>query len=51
MQLTGPLVIGAFVAQQAIYDVPGGNRAVLFDRFSGVRDKVRLRLLRFLTCY
>jgi len=31
----------AFVAVQAsIYDVPGGFRAVMFDRFSGVKDKV-----------
>jgi len=31
----------AFVAVQAsIYDVPGGFRAVMFDRFSGVKDRV-----------
>lgn len=35
-----PLAVGATVAQSALYDVPGGYRAVLFDRFSGVRPDV-----------
>lgn len=35
-----PLAIGATVVQSALYDVPGGYRAVLFDRFSGVRPDV-----------
>lgn len=26
--------------QASIYDVPGGFRAVMFDRFSGVKDQV-----------
>ena len=36
-----PLGIAAFL-QASIYDVPGGYRAVMFDRFSGVKDKVEL---------
>jgi len=34
-----PAVIGVAVAQACIYDVPGGYRAVMFDRFSGVKDE------------
>jgi len=34
-----PLAIGAAVVQSSIYDVPGGYQAVMFDRFSGVKDK------------
>ena len=36
-----PLGIAAAVVQASIYDVPGGYRAVMFDRFSGVNDKAR----------
>lgn len=36
-----PLGIAAAVVQASIYDVPGGYRAVMFDRFSGVKDEVR----------
>ena len=36
----------AVAFQASIYDVPGGYRAVMFDRFSGVKDKVRV----FLSC-
>jgi len=36
-----PLGIAAAVVQASIYDVPGGYRAVMFDRFSGVKDTVR----------
>ncbi|KAI5449810.1 Prohibitin-1, subunit of the prohibitin complex (Phb1p-Phb2p) [Naganishia albida] len=32
-----PLALGAAVLQSSIYDVPGGYRAVMFDRFSGVK--------------
>jgi len=39
-RLAVPLVIGAGVIQASLYDVPGGHRAVIFDRFSGVRDLV-----------
>lgn len=35
-----PVAIGASLIQASIYDVPGGYRAVLFDRFSGVRADV-----------
>jgi len=31
---------GAFVAQQAMYDVKGGTRAVIFDRLSGVKEDI-----------
>jgi hypothetical protein len=37
---TVPLAVLAGVAQASIYDVPGGYRAVMFDRFTGVKDKV-----------
>lgn len=40
-----PLGVGAAVLQASIYDVPGGYRAVMFDRFSGVRAQVRFLLL------
>ena len=36
-----PLAVGASVVQASIYDVPGGYRAVMFDRFSGVNEHVR----------
>jgi prohibitin 1 len=35
-----PLAIGASLLQQSIYDVKGGTRAVIFDRYSGVKDTV-----------
>jgi hypothetical protein len=35
-----PLGIAVAAVQASIYDVPGGFRAVMFDRFSGVRDQV-----------
>ena len=38
--LTVPLGVAAFVVESSIYDVPGGYRAVMFDRFSGVKDEV-----------
>ncbi|KZS95820.1 hypothetical protein SISNIDRAFT_451459 [Sistotremastrum niveocremeum HHB9708] len=38
-RLLVPLGIGLAVLQASIYDVPGGYRAVMFDRFSGVRDE------------
>jgi len=34
-----PLGVGVAVFQASLYDVPGGYRAVMFDRFSGVNDK------------
>jgi len=36
-----PLAIGAAVIDASMYDVPGGYRAVMFDRFSGVKPNVR----------
>lgn len=35
-----PVAIGAALAQASIYDVPGGYRAVMFDRFTGVQERV-----------
>lgn len=35
-----PAAIGFSLAQQAIYDVKGGTRAVIFDRLSGVKEGV-----------
>jgi len=38
-RLAVPLLAGAALFNASIYDVPGGHRAVLFDRFQGVKDK------------
>ncbi|KAJ3569277.1 hypothetical protein NP233_g5156 [Leucocoprinus birnbaumii] len=38
-RLLVPAAIAAAVVQASIYDVPGGYRAVMFDRFSGVKDQ------------
>ncbi|SCV71377.1 BQ2448_2965 [Microbotryum intermedium] len=38
-KLLVPGVVGLGIVQSSIYDVPGGHRAIIFDRFSGVRDK------------
>ena len=35
-----PLAVGASFLQASIYDVKGGSRAVIFDRYSGVKDTV-----------
>jgi prohibitin 1 len=35
-----PIAIGVALLQSSLYDVPGGFRAVMFDRFSGVQDQV-----------
>ncbi|KAI9049864.1 hypothetical protein LZ554_006013 [Drepanopeziza brunnea f. sp. 'monogermtubi'] len=35
-----PLALGAAFADASIYDVKGGTRAVIFDRVSGVQNKV-----------
>ena len=40
LQLVGAILAGAAV-QASLYDVPGGYKAVMFDRFSGVQNKVR----------
>jgi prohibitin 1 len=31
---------GAFLASQSLFDVKGGTRAVIFDRWSGVKEDV-----------
>lgn len=38
-----PLGIAAAVVQASLYDVPGGYRAVMFDRFAGVKSQVFFR--------
>lgn len=35
-----PLGVSVALFQASLYDVPGGYRAVMFDRFSGVQDMV-----------
>lgn len=35
-----PLAIGGMLVQNSLYDVRGGTRAVIFDRVSGVQEKV-----------
>ncbi|GFZ44187.1 Prohibitin-1 [Saitozyma sp. JCM 24511] len=40
-RLIVPVAIGATLVQSSIYDVPGGYRAVLFDRFSGVQQTAK----------
>lgn len=42
--LSVPLGVAAAVLQASLYDVPGGYQAVMFDRFSGVKDKVSILL-------
>ena len=42
----GPLAASALLLQSSIYDVPGGYRAVMFDRFSGVKDKASFSSFR-----
>ncbi|KAF9270437.1 hypothetical protein L218DRAFT_969022 [Marasmius fiardii PR-910] len=37
-RLIVPLAVAAVGINASIYDVPGGYRAVMFDRFSGVKD-------------
>ncbi|KAJ7071277.1 band 7 family-domain-containing protein [Mycena amicta] len=39
LKLVVPLGAAFVVARASLYDVPGGYRAVMFDRFSGVQDK------------
>ena len=35
-----PVFVGVSIAQAAMYDVRGGNRAVIFDRLAGVKEGV-----------
>lgn len=39
-RLAFPLALGGMVVQNSLYDVRGGTRAVIFDRVSGVQEKV-----------
>ncbi|KAI0321108.1 band 7 family-domain-containing protein [Amylostereum chailletii] len=38
-RLVVPVALGVALLQSSLYDVPGGYRAVMFDRFSGVRNQ------------
>jgi len=40
-----PAAAGVALFQASIYDVKGGNRAVIFDRLSGVKETVCNNLL------
>jgi hypothetical protein len=35
-----PFAVGLALLQSSLYDVPGGFKAVMFDRFSGVKNQV-----------
>ncbi len=35
-----PIAVGLTLLQSSLYDVPGGFKSVMFDRFSGVKDQV-----------
>jgi prohibitin 1 len=35
-----PVAVGVSLVQASMYDVKGGTRAVIFDRLTGVQDKV-----------
>ena len=39
-RLAIPVAGGVYLFNSSIYDVRGGTRAVIFDRLSGVQDKV-----------
>lgn len=39
-RLAIPAAVGVSLFQLSIYDVRGGSRAVIFDRWSGVKDTV-----------
>ncbi|EIN13560.1 hypothetical protein PUNSTDRAFT_57475, partial [Punctularia strigosozonata HHB-11173 SS5] len=43
-----PVALAVGVAQASIYDVPGGYRAVMFDRFSGVGNTAKPEGTHFL---
>lgn len=42
-----PVTIGIAAVNSSLYDVPGGYRAVMFDRFAGVKNIVRPLVVRF----
>lgn len=39
-RLAVPISAGVYIFNSSIYDVRGGTRAVIFDRLSGVQEKV-----------
>jgi prohibitin 1 len=39
-KLAIPAAVGVSLIQASLYDVKGGNRAVIFDRLTGVKDTV-----------
>ncbi|KAL4779460.1 band 7 family-domain-containing protein [Aspergillus varians] len=39
-RLAVPVAVGAMAVNASLYDVKGGTRAVIFDRLSGVQEKV-----------
>ena len=39
-QLGVGLAVGGAVINNALYNVDGGHRAVIFDRFTGIKDQV-----------
>lgn len=39
-RLAVPISAGVYLFNSSIYDVRGGTRAVIFDRLSGVQEKV-----------
>lgn len=39
-RLAIPVATGAVIVNSSLYDVRGGTRAVIFDRLSGVQEKV-----------
>ncbi|WFD25524.1 Prohibitin-1, subunit of the prohibitin complex (Phb1p-Phb2p) [Malassezia nana] len=43
-----PLGISALAIQASMYDVPGGYRAVMFDRFTGVKERATSEGTHFL---
>ncbi|KAI5123595.1 hypothetical protein M0805_003412 [Coniferiporia weirii] len=47
-RLIVPLGVGAMAFQSSIYDVPGGFRAVMFDRFAGVKPVASLEGTHFM---
>ncbi|GAA5986166.1 hypothetical protein JCM10908_006439 [Rhodotorula pacifica] len=47
-RLAVPAFIGISLVQASIYDVPGGHRAILFDRFSGVKEEAIVEGTHFL---
>ncbi|CAL1696564.1 unnamed protein product [Somion occarium] len=47
-RLIVPVAVAAALVQASIYDVPGGYRAVMFDRFSGVKDVAKPEGTHFL---